>query len=169
VKACGEIHLTESDERRFWKYVNKTESCWLWFGSRMPRGYGTILLQASHRGGKRRLVHRVSWTLRNGQIPLGFCVCHHCDVPNCVNPSHLFLGTLSDNMKDAAKKGRLHCQKNPHEYRGESNSRSVLKDTDIRKIRSLKGKMTYREIGEIYNMTKGGIGHIMRGESWSHI
>ena len=50
--------------------------------------------------------HRVAWILANGPIPDGMLVCHKCDVPECVNPDHLFIGTHKDNARDCASKGR---------------------------------------------------------------
>lgn len=92
---------------RFWTKVEKADGCWLWKGSRTgSMGYGYL-----HYGGKHKrspkAAHRVSWELHNGEIPRGFFVLHKCDVPACVNPEHLFLGTREDNMRDAARKGRL--------------------------------------------------------------
>ena len=36
----------------------------------------------------------------------GMCVLHRCDVPGCVNPDHLFVGTFKDNTQDMIRKGR---------------------------------------------------------------
>jgi hypothetical protein len=81
------------------KYIPEPNSgCWLWDGWVNGRGYG--------RFGK-GLAHRISWELHRGPIPAGMNICHKCDVPPCVNPDHLFLGTQTDNMRDCARKGRL--------------------------------------------------------------
>lgn len=81
--------------------------CWLWMGNLADkRGYGLV----SVRSGDKYIrigAHRFSWQLHKGPIPKGILVCHHCDVPSCVNPDHLFLGTHSDNTKDAHSKGRM--------------------------------------------------------------
>lgn len=82
--------------------------CWLWIGSLRDNGYG---LYSPRVNGKRRTAsaHRWSWELRHGPIPAGMQANHKCDVPSCVNPDHLFLGTQSDNMKDACRKRRVNA------------------------------------------------------------
>jgi hypothetical protein len=73
--------------------------------TRKSNGYGGLIWD-SPTGKKHLTAHRVAWEVTNGPIPQGLCVCHRCDVPWCVNPDHLFLGTKGDNNKDKAKKGR---------------------------------------------------------------
>jgi hypothetical protein len=94
--------LHEIAAARFWPRVRKTDTCWLWIGHKSRPGYGALNLK-----GKHVRVHRFSWLLHFGEIPTGMSILHRCDVRNCVNPSHLFLGTQADNMKDAGKKGRI--------------------------------------------------------------
>ena len=87
-------------EIRFWSKVNKTETCWLWTASLDKAGYGYF------KALNQRNAHRVSWAMHKGPIPNGMWVLHKCDVRNCVNPEHLFLGDQFANMADMVSKGR---------------------------------------------------------------
>lgn len=91
-----------SVEVRFWRWVDKSGDCWLWMGAREGFGYGVFSIGTGRTVG----AHRYSWQSTRGEIPSGMFVCHHCDVPACVRPDHLFLGTHTDNMVDMVKKGR---------------------------------------------------------------
>ncbi|SDH10421.1 HNH endonuclease [Paraburkholderia phenazinium] len=75
--------------------------CWIWMGAVNAQGYG--FMKANGRQG---FAHRWSFEAHNGEIPKGMVICHRCDVPACVNPNHLFLGTYLDNAKDCVKKNR---------------------------------------------------------------
>jgi hypothetical protein len=103
-QACYFASLAERKSRpeiRFWKYVNKTEGCWLWTGAQCRGGYGQMSGVASN-----SRVHRFSWELFNRLIPKDICVLHKCDVRLCVRPDHLFLGTNTDNIRDRIRKRR---------------------------------------------------------------
>ena len=78
-------------------------SCWRWRGNKNQAGYGQFRVG---RHGRVWSAHRVSWMLKNGDIPPKMLVLHRCDNPGCCNPDHLFLGTAKDNMQDCLNKGR---------------------------------------------------------------
>lgn len=89
---------------RFFSRVDRSGgngACWPWLGWKGDRGYGRI----SVNGRLMRATH-VSLLLQGMAVPPGMLACHHCDNPPCVNPRHLFLGSMSDNILDAVRKGR---------------------------------------------------------------
>ncbi len=85
--------------------------CFLWTSSVAgPVGfkYGQFVLPRLEDGRQPHIAaHRFSWMLAHGPVPKGQFLCHHCDTPRCVRPSHLFLGSQKDNLDDARRKGRL--------------------------------------------------------------
>lgn len=89
--------------------VNKTDTCWLWTGAKNRKGYGMVRHQ-----GKVRYVHRLAYHQESGVDPIDLLICHHCDIPNCLRPSHLFLGDAFSNQLDASLKGRTAGQKKTH-------------------------------------------------------
>lgn len=97
------------EERMMRRVVrNEPSGCWLWTGATWGMmGYGVIISGSSRDGTRRTMsVHRVSYEHNVGPIPTGMHVLHRCDVPTCVNPAHLFLGSDLDNTRDRQHKGR---------------------------------------------------------------
>src|SRR6516165_431903 len=96
--------LTLDNIIRFYLKVtikNETE-CWNWEGS-IHQGIQRPVLRINSR---LYIATRVAWRVYYNEDPGKFFVCHECDNPLCVNKSHLWLGTTSDNMKDMGLKGR---------------------------------------------------------------
>lgn len=115
--------------------------------------------------GAKMLAHRAAWALKNGVIPKGLDVCHHCDNPACVRPSHLFIGTVTDNMLDCSKKGR-HKGSNG-KCRGEKNKNAKLNDKKIRAIR--KRKEPASALTDEYGVSISLINAVRRREVWRHV
>jgi len=148
---------------RFFEKINFDGDCWEWMAAKNSDGYGDMWVTD-------RLVkaHRISWMIANGSIPNGMCICHHCDNPGCVNPDHLFMGTHSDNMKDAAMKGRNKIPRST----GEEHGISKLNETEVLSIRD-----EYRdpdhpsmiELGNKYNVSGATICLIVNRKTWQHI
>ncbi len=87
--------------------LDPNSGCWLWTGTiTQPGKYGELWYK-----NKKHRVHVLSYQLHIGTVPKGLFVLHKCDVPYCVNPNHLFVGTNTDNMLDCAKKGRIASRK----------------------------------------------------------
>ena len=130
---------------RFWAKVEKSDTCWLWTGAHQSDGYGTI-----YRNGTMQLAHRVSWYLEHGYMPEEH-VLHECDIPACVNPSHLFLGTQRDNMRDAVRKGR----------------KSRISQTDVDEIRRLVASgIKQKDVAKQFDISKQYVNGIVRGHNW---
>lgn len=151
----------EARTKRFMKHIEKRPNgCWMWIGATESDGrYGVV---AHNKKIKRS--HRVSWELHRGKIPKGLYVCHKCDVTLCVNPKHLFVGTQLDNMRDCSRKGRT--RKTPQ--LGEAHGRHKLSQSDVDYIKHIVANTNLfrREIGTIFGVCSGTIGHIANGKTW---
>ena len=138
--------------------------CLLWMGAALTKGYG--IAQWGKRGNK-FLVHRLAWQAANGPIPEGKVICHKCDVPACINPTHLFAGTQSENIKDMYAKGRVSRYRGQAPLGGMKHPAAKLTDEIVRQIRSdsRPAKAWAAEIG-VHQMT---IYKIRNRRSWAHI
>jgi HNH endonuclease len=172
------------EDVRFWSRVQKTPDCWLWQGPRNkancgkePLSYGTI----AFRGNRTCRAHRAAWILTYGEIPAGMYVCHRCDNPQCVRPSHLFLGTPKDNAHDMKQKGRWYNNfaNNPYPHRGEESGTHKLTNKDVLKIRKLRALRddsrrgghvwTLQELADKFRVSKKLILLVTQNRIWQHI
>ena len=156
LKTLGGCKPLPAEDRFFLSFVPEPNSgCWLWLGAEHgSNGYGKIKVD-----GKSMQAHRYSWLFHNGPIPDGICVCHRCDIPTCVNPTHLFLGTNKENNDDKIKKGR--------HIKGADHPLSKLKPVDIFAIRAAVGTDT--EIAKKYSVDRALIKRIKDRIVWKHI
>lgn len=151
--------------RRFWESVARRPApeCWIWTGpTKGPSAqfqYGHVFVNG--RGDVPS--HRFSYELNKGPIPDGQWVCHTCDVPRCVNPEHLFLGTVQSNTQDMVNKGR--------QQKGEAHYKSTATIKDVKKIRELWAArvLTQLQIAQAMGLGLSVVKHIIRGRSWTHV
>lgn len=135
--------------------VDPNSGCHLWTGTYNTLGYGYFRI----RGVGPSLAHRHSWIFHNGPIPDGMDVCHKCDIPACVNPDHLFLGTRADNNTDKMNKMR--------HYYGERHNRAKLKDAYIPDI--IASTEPVRVLAGKYGVSGTQIRLVKRRKVWRHV
>ncbi len=149
---------------RFWTKASpqNDNGCMLWRGVE-PHSYGSIMV----RGRPHPAVmgaHVFSYMLHNAcDIPSGYYVCHKCDVPACVNPAHLFLGTPRDNNCDTLRKGR----KPSPDLRGERNGRALLTAESAKQI--FLSPLRTSEIAKQFNTSVPNVCRIKSGVGWRHV
>jgi hypothetical protein len=134
------------------------DACWDWQGKRQKYGYGCI--SRGHQGAI--LAHRAMWQVLTGHdIEKGMCICHTCDRPSCVRPSHLFLGTHADNVRDKVNKGRQ------HRPRGERHPKARLTAGDVIAIRASNAQ--HLQLAKAYGITATSIRYIRARKNWKHV
>lgn len=141
----------------FWKqYKIDSNDCWIWQRSKTKLGYGKCVFQ--HRKDFWG-AHQLAWFLTYGKIPEGMHVCHSCDVPACINPKHLFLGTPFDNMQDAWKKGRF-----------KNHAKAKLSAIQVREIRlQYKEGISISEICDRFSISDPQAYKIVHRQCWKQI
>lgn len=130
---------------RFWQYVNKTETCWLWTARLSNCGHGQFLFDRKY-----GYAHRFAYEMLVGKVPLGLELDHLCRVPSCVNPAHLEAVTHRTNVLRGAgitarNAAKTHCA-NGHEFT-ESNTfkRSRGGGRDCRECHNSNARRRYKE------------------------
>lgn len=162
-------------EERFWEKVKKTDTCWIWTGSKRNKGYGAFSYTVGGRLIQGR-AHRYSYELHKGAIRPGYFVLHKCDNPACVNPDHLFLGTNEDNIRDMLKKGRhiaggTHCGDEGDWKRGTKHHAAKLTEEDVRELRRLHatGEWSYSQLGKRFQIGPSAAYKIVKRLLWRHL
>ena len=141
-------------QQSFEKFFDKSDGCWLWNGAgkgRKKLNYGSFTFR-----GKEMVAHRASYFIYKGEIPEGMIICHKCDVPRCVNPEHLWLGSYLDNQRDKMAKGRGKVEK--------------LNPEKVKELKSLmKSDFGDMNLARKYGVSYQTIWAIRTGKTWKDI
>lgn len=146
--------------------------CWIWYRSVNRQGYGKLTCL-----GKSLFAHRTSFATFVSTIPPHLQVCHHCDTPSCVNPSHLFLGTAAQNHADRNRKGRQArgsrqgLRVHPHRApMGERNGAAKLTSDQVLIIRErISNGARIASIAADFSMSVAAIRFIHHRRTWRHV
>lgn len=122
--------------------------CFLWVGRLSNQGYGQIDI-----GGKAAVVSRAAYNEFIGLLLPGQCALHHCDVPACWRPDHLYAGTHADNAIDCLNRGR--------------HGRAKLTTDEVRALRLETG--TFQEIASKYELSVSGAWLVFNRKTWAHV
>jgi len=145
--SCAHKRPLASPEERFWKHVEKTNTCWIWTAAKDKiSNYGKFALTSTNI----IYAHSYSYKLAYGEYDHNLYVCHKCDNPPCVNPDHLFLGTQHDNMIDALNKGKI-------DRHGDLAGRRTLSEIDAIDIKKRYNKGCGETIDNIFNDYKNRV------------
>lgn len=153
--------MSEAEISHFWSGVDigAKDQCWNWKRSTNTWGYGRAKIQ-HHMFGS----HRIAYYLGNHSDPGRLLVCHKCDNKQCCNPSHLFVGTQSENLYDASRKGKLIYN------RGENHGRAKLTVSIIEQIKSLYLQgLSQHKIAHDLSINQSTVSRIISGKRWGHL
>jgi hypothetical protein len=144
------------------RYIPDSNGCWIWQGCVNTNGRGYL----THRY-KNYQAHRFSWVIHRGEIPQGMLVLHRCDVPLCVNPDHLFIGTAADNTADMMRKGRNRSGGGKNPVYGMRNPHAKLTDADVMWIRL--DPRSQNAIARDFGIGQDQVSRIKNRQRWAHL
>lgn len=133
--------------------------CWLFTGYKPKTGCRAGYGEFDLKSGKRMLAHRAAYLLLKGEEPGALVVMHKCDVPACINPQHLLLGTRTENNADRNTKNR--------QARGERHFSAKLTEDQVRAIRT--DPIGCRRAARAYGVAVHTILSIRKRKTWKHI
>ena len=172
-RTCYYLHVRGRIDhaKRFWSKVDRgtPDACWLWQAGVNARGYGRIGWGDRH---SVALAHRVAWELTHGAIPAGKHVLHACDIPACVNPAHLRLGTDADNMRDMLERGRSWMQRRPElAARGSRNGNARFTEAQVAAIRVeyAAGGVSIKALARRHRVAEYGMSLLLKRRTWRHV
>ena len=161
MKNVGHRGIRGTLEERFWQYVipEPNSGCWLWDGG-WCKGYGVI--STGTKNAKQRMASHVSLELTGRPRPsAAFQVCHHCDVPACVNPVHLYWGTVRENRADMFARGRANLAF------GSAHLNSKLSEAAVRYVRG--SDKLHRILAAELSVSRQLISRVKSGTGWGHV
>jgi hypothetical protein len=148
--------MDEYTKERFFRYVTKTDSCWLWKGGLDGGGYGVMKVNKIM-----KKAHRISWLIAGNTIPDDKPILRHkCRNRNCVSPEHLEVGTHTDNSSDKVRDGTVYC--------GEKHHRARLTPAQVLLVREREGERII-DLAKEFNTSDTTIYDIIHRRSWKHI
>lgn len=152
-RSCGCSRKIRA-KMQFDSNYDKTEGCWNWKGNVTSNGYGKF--------GSKSSASRLQYKYIYGEIPKNLQVCHTCDNRLCVNPAHLFLGTIGENMKDKNFKNR--------QAKGSKIANSILSEAKVLEMRKMRiaGKK-YQEIADHFGIDWYTVRSICKNRQWKHV
>lgn len=137
--------------------VSGPNGCIVWLGAKSQKGHGRLRID-----GRQMWAHRVAYEIVNGPIPEGLFACHRCDNPICINPEHIFLGTIAENNADMVRKGR--------QARGSGNGQSKLTEWRVMVVRKAVAQgMPIAAVARKLRMSAGTISCAVSGKTWGHV
>ncbi len=157
-KPLSATDFSEADRERFWAKVRVLgpDECWEWTAS-TSGGYGQLF-----KHGSMVRSNRLAFVLKRSDLAAKDHVLHHCDNRLCCNPSHLFLGSSKENMRDCMSKGR-------HAH-GERAPTAKLTDATAALVRAKRAEgLTHQVIADMVGVSVGAIAHVCKRRSWAHI
>lgn len=132
------------------------DDCLIWPFTRVAEGYGQI-----RRDGRRQRVHRLVCEAVHG-LPAssGLVAAHSCGNGHlgCVTPRHLSWKTSQGNALDAIEHGTF--------PRGERHGNAKITAEIASDIRALKGRLSQRKIGKLFDISGAHVAHIHAGRLW---
>jgi hypothetical protein len=176
IKCIPIPYLSPKAIARFYSKVGpeRPDGCRDWNGSFDGQSYGRFKARPHPMPIR---AHRIAYFLHYGVDPYPLRICHTCDRPSCVEPSHLWAGTDADNVADKVKKGRcprgdnhpfrIHPERIPH---GEAHCNAKLTQEDVDNIRVLYRCIGYTqyEIADMYELSQSYVGRIVRNQAWKN-